>query len=202
LRKLLTCLFILIMAASLSAQVRTGNIYGSVVDSDGNALPGVTVTLTGSMTAAVTSITSAEGKFRFISLPAGSDYIIKAELEGFKTDLTENVIVTIGSNVDLTISMQMGALSEEVTVTAVTPVVDTKKTTVAQTVNRETLQSLPTARDPWVVMQQAPGRNPASSPPPWPRAADRTSGPWTGSPSPTTPPSLLPGTMTSTPSKR
>ncbi|RLE00124.1 MAG: hypothetical protein DRJ11_12130, partial [Candidatus Aminicenantes bacterium] len=51
------------------AQERTGNIYGTVVDTDGNPLPGVTVTLTGSKTAPLTSITSAEGKFRFISLP-------------------------------------------------------------------------------------------------------------------------------------
>ena len=139
------------------AQERTGNIYGTVVDTDGNPLPGVTVTLTGSKTAPLTSITSAEGKFRFISLPPARDYVIKAELEGFKTVVRENIIVVVGRNVDITLTMEIGALEEEVTVIAETPVVDTKKTTVGANVTREVLQSLPTARDPWVILQMAPG---------------------------------------------
>lgn len=156
-RKFITILFVLVLTASLSAQVRTGNIYGKVVDEDGNALPGVTVTLTGSLTAPMTTVTSAGGVFRFISLAAASDYVVKAELEGFQTAIEEGVIVNVGVNVDMTVSMKMGALEEEVTVVAVTPVVDTKKTTVAQNVTRDVLQSLPTARDPWVILQQAPG---------------------------------------------
>jgi len=157
LRKLFAVLFVLLLSTSLVAQVRTGNIYGNVVDEDGNALPGVTCTLSGSLTAPMTSISSAAGVFRFISLPASDDYVVKAELEGFKTEIQENIIITIGANINLTMTMSMGAIEEEVTVMAVTPVVDTKKTTVGQTVNRKILQSLPSARDPWVVLQQAPG---------------------------------------------
>ncbi len=156
-RKLFAVLFVLLLSTSLVAQVRTGNIYGKVVDEDGNALPGVTVTLTGSLTAPMTSISSAAGVFRFISLPAASDYVIKAELEGFKTEIQENIIISVGSNVNLTMTMAMGAIEEEVTVTAVTPVVDTKKTVISHTVTRDVLQSLPSARDPWIVMGQAPG---------------------------------------------
>jgi hypothetical protein len=157
LRKFLCVLFILALVWPLTAQERTGNIYGRVVDTDGNPLPGVTVTLTGSKTAPLTAITSAEGRFRFISLPPASDYAIKVELEGFKTVVRENIIVVVGRNVDLTLTMEMGALEEEVTVIAETPVVDTKKTTVGANVTREVLQSLPTARDPWVILQMAPG---------------------------------------------
>ena len=82
-RKLLTLLFVLLLATSAFAQVRAGNIFGEITDPDGNPLPGVTVTLTGTLTAPLTSITSAEGNFRFLSLPPASDYTIKAELEGF-----------------------------------------------------------------------------------------------------------------------
>ena len=156
-RKFITILFVLMLTASLSAQVRTGNIYGKVVDEEGNVLPGVTVTLTGSVTASMTTVTSAGGVFRFISLAAAQDYVIKAELEGFQTSIEEGLIVNVGANVDLTVTMKMGALEEEVTVVAVTPVVDTKRTTVSQNVTRDVLQSLPTARDPWVILQQAPG---------------------------------------------
>jgi hypothetical protein len=65
LRKLLTVLFVLLFAVSLSAQVRTGNIYGKVLDEDGNPLPGVSLTLTGSLTAPLSAVSSATGNFRF-----------------------------------------------------------------------------------------------------------------------------------------
>ena len=155
-RKSLSFLLVLLLAVTLSAQVRTGNIYGRVVDTEGNPLPGVTVTLTGSKTAPMTAITSAEGNFRFISLPPANDYALKAELEGFKTVIRENIIVVVGGNVNITLTMEMGALEEEVTVVAETPVVDTKKTAVGTNVTHEVLQELPTARDPWVILQMAP----------------------------------------------
>ncbi len=156
-RKLFSVLCVLLLVSPLiMAQQRTGDIYGTVTDSEGNPLPGVTVTLTGARTATMTSITSNQGRFRFVSLAPASDYTIKAELEGFKTAIKQNVIVVVGSNVEINMEMEMGALEEEVTVTAVTPVVDTKKTEVGQNVTHEILQSLPTARDPWVILQMAP----------------------------------------------
>ena len=138
------------------AQVRTGTLYGKITDEDGNPLPGVTVTLTGARTAPLTSITSAEGIYRFLSLPPARDYILRAELGGFKTEERTGIIMVVGANVEINVTMSMGAIEEEVTVTAVSPVVDTKKTSVGQNVTQEVLQSLPTARDPWVVLQMAP----------------------------------------------
>ena len=155
-RKVLTILFVLLFAGSLMAQVRTGNLYGKVTDEDGNPLPGVTITLTGARTAPLTSISSAEGIYRFLSLPAARDYIIRCELGGFKTEERTGIIIVVGANVELNVTMTMGAIEEEVTVTAVSPVVDTKKTSVGQNITQEVLQSLPTARDPWVVLQMAP----------------------------------------------
>ena len=155
-RKTLSILFVLLLATSLMAQIRTGNVYGKITDEDGNSLPGVTVTLTGQNTAPLTSITSAEGIYRFLSLPPARDYVIRAELGGFNTEIREGVIVVVGGNIELNISMAMGAIEEEVTVTAISPVVDTKKTSVGINVTQEILQSLPTARDPWVILQMAP----------------------------------------------
>ncbi len=155
-RKVLSILFVLLFAGSLMAQVRTGNLYGKITDEDGNPLPGVTVTLTGARTAPLTSISSAEGIYRFLSLPPARDYIIRCELGGFKTEERTGIIIVTGANVELNVTMTMGAIEEEVTVTAVSPVVDTKKTAVGANVTQEVLQSLPTARDPWVVLQMAP----------------------------------------------
>jgi len=157
LRKVFSLFFVLLLVSPLiMAQQRTGDIFGEITDTEGNPLPGVTVTLTGSKTGAMTDITSNQGRFRFVSLAPASDYTIKAELEGFKTAIKQNIIVVVGSNVEINLDMEMGALEEEVTVTAVTPVVDTKKTEVGQNVTHEILQSLPTARDPWVILQMAP----------------------------------------------
>jgi hypothetical protein len=156
LRKSLVILFTLLLSISLVAQQRTGNIFGKVVDPEGNPLPGVTVSLASPFGAPMTSVTSAEGIFRFLSLPPSRQYTVRLELAGFKTKIDENIVVAVGNNTNMSLTMEMGVLEEEVTVTAVSPMVDTKKTSVGTNVTQEILQSLPTARDPWVILQMAP----------------------------------------------
>jgi hypothetical protein len=147
---------VLLLTFSLAAQVSTGNITGKVVDKSGEALPGVTVTLTGSLTGAVPFVTTAEGSFRFLSLAPAGDYSLKAELEGFKTTVRGNILIAGGSNVNLTLTLEQGSLSEEVTVTAATPVIDVKKTSIGIIVSQEMLQQLPSSRDPFSIMKMAP----------------------------------------------
>jgi len=156
LRKFLSLLFILLLSYPLFAQVRTGNIYGKVVDDTGAPLPGVEVTLTGALTAPLSSVTSTAGLFRFLSLPPARDYVLKAALEGFKTAIKENTIIEVGANVEIILTMEVGGLSEEVMVVAETPVVDAKKVSVGMNITQDILQSIPTARDPWVLLQLAP----------------------------------------------
>jgi len=155
-RKVLIILCVLLFTLPLVAQQRTGNITGVVTDTEGNPLPGVTVTLTGATIAPMQAITSAGGAFRFLSLFPAKDYAIKAELAGFKTRIEEGVIVVVGGTTDQKIVMEMGTIEAEVVVTAVTPIIETKKTAVTQTVDYEALQSLPSARDPWVILQMVP----------------------------------------------
>jgi hypothetical protein len=155
-RKFLVVLSLLLLAVTVSAQVRTGNIYGKITDTEGNPLPGVSVTLAGPQMAPLTTVTTAAGIYRFVSIPPGNQYAVTAELSGFKKAERTGIIVTLGSNVDIPLSMEVGTLEEQVTVVAQTPVVDTKKTTVGANIDKEAMQSLPTARDPWVVMQLAP----------------------------------------------
>ena len=155
-RKVLTFLCVLLFTVPLVAQVRTGNITGTIVDSEGNPLPGVTVTLTGFTIAPMISISSTGGSFRFISLHPGKDYAVKAELEGFKTKRETGIIVSVGAGTDIEVVMEMGAIEEEITVIAVSPIVEIKKTAVTTSVNYQILQSLPSARDPWVILQMVP----------------------------------------------
>src|SRR5436305_6664455 len=74
---------LLVGGGAAFAQLQTGNLYGKVVDEQGSALPGVTVTLSGEGAPAV-QVTDAQGAFRFPGLSPAS-YKLKAELEGFST---------------------------------------------------------------------------------------------------------------------
>ena len=146
----------LLFAGMLSAQERTGNLYGTVLDKDGNPLPGVTVTLSSPLIAAVKVQTSAEGRFRFPSLSPGNEYVVTAELQGFKTAIQKGVIVNVNATSDIKVVMEQGSLEEQVTVVAKTPIVQPKKTQITHTVNYDQLQELPTARDPWAILQMTP----------------------------------------------
>jgi hypothetical protein len=155
-KRLFVVLCCLLIPFTAIAQQRTGNIYGTVVDSERNPLPGVNVTLTGTTIAPMATTTNAEGKFRFLSLFPGNDYVVKAELKGFKTRTETGVIVNVAKTADITVVMELGSLEEQVTVTAQTPIVDTKKTQITHTVSYEMLQELPSARDPWVILGMTP----------------------------------------------
>ncbi len=156
-RKVLTVLVVLLATtAFLNAQVRTGNIYGKITDPEGAPLPGITVTLTGSLTAPTQQVTNEQGIFRFISLNPGKDYQISAELEGFKKTIKRPIDVYVGGNTEVNITLELGVITEEVVVLASAPVVDAKKVSTSQNVTKEEMQSLPSARDPWVVLQMAP----------------------------------------------
>src|SRR4030043_778276 len=155
-RRALSILFALLLVAPMFAQERTGNLMGMVTDPDGNPLPGVSVTLKGPQVGTMTQVTSPEGMFRFMGLFPGRDYQIRLELTGFKSRIEQGIIVALGKNTEITFTMELGALEEEVTVTAISPVVETKKTTLATTIPYESLQSLPSARDPSVILQMTP----------------------------------------------
>lgn len=148
---------VFILMAPLAAQKGRGNIYGLVVDPEGNPLPGVTITLTGLTIAPITMVSNEEGRFRFLNLEPGENYEVKAELQGFKTATHKNIIVNAGLNTDIKIVMEVGRLEEEITVVATAPVVQAKKVQVTSTVTMAQIQQLPTARDPWVILQLQPG---------------------------------------------
>src|SRR2546423_5067325 len=83
-----------LFAVSGYAQFQTGNIYGKVQAKDGSVLPGVTVVLTG-VGAPKTTVTDAQGNFRFISLSPGA-YSLKAELAGDGTAPRPRLTANLG----------------------------------------------------------------------------------------------------------
>lgn len=156
-KKLSIMLTIFLLITGLcSAQEQYGNIRGSVTDTEGTPLPGVTVSLESEQYAPRYVITSESGVFRFINVSLGV-YQIKCELPGFNTYIQENIDIRVGFNAELKIVLELAVLQREVTVVAVAPIVDAKKTGTATNVTQITLQEIPSGRDPWVVLQQVPG---------------------------------------------
>jgi len=157
LRKALIIFSLLLLTAGFICAQEYGAIRGKVTDIEGNALPGVSVTLTGSKTAPRSIVSSAEGNFRFLNLPVAGDYSVVFELTGFQKVTRQGIGVSYGRDVELNIEMPQAALEEQVTVIGQTPVIDTKRTQVGVNITNEMIMRLPTARDPWVLMQMSPG---------------------------------------------
>lgn len=153
---ILSLLLVLLTGLTL-AQVRTGNIMGQVMLEDGSIIPGVSVTLTSPQTGRLLAVSSENGNYRFLSLPPGKEYALVFELEGFKRVTRKDIRVTVGDNITVDAVMTPGDVSEEIQVTARPPVIDTRKTTASVNITQETLKTLPTARDPWSILEMVPG---------------------------------------------
>jgi hypothetical protein len=82
---------------------------------------------------------------------------VKFELQGFKTMIREKQVVSYGRDTIYEIKMEQAALEESVTVVGQSPVIDTKRTQVGVNISEEMIMSLPTSRNPWVMMALAPG---------------------------------------------
>ncbi|PYQ03934.1 MAG: hypothetical protein DMF82_11965 [Acidobacteria bacterium] len=142
-------------APGLWAQASTGNIYGTVTDASAAPIPGATVALSGASTGGRTTQTGANGEFRFLNIDPGT-YKLTVTMTGFAT-VNREVVVTTGQNVNLTFGLKVATHAEEVTVTAETPVVDTKRVGTATTLTKEELAETPQSRDPWAVLKTVPG---------------------------------------------
>ncbi|RMH21152.1 MAG: TonB-dependent receptor [Acidobacteria bacterium] len=147
-------ILLLATTGAVWAQATSGNLYGTVVDNEGNPLPGVTVTVSGQGAPQV-QITDSKGAFRFLGLSPGT-YEVKAELDGFSTIDYPNVRINVGRNTTIEIQMS-AAIEETITVTSESPLLDERKVSTGATVTQVELEKIPTARDPWVILQSVPG---------------------------------------------
>jgi len=124
---LLLCCVICVSLARAAAAQDTGVVSGTVVDATGQIVPGATVTLTNEGTASVRTATSDErGEFAFRALTPGS-YTVKVELSGFRTIEQRNNVLNASSRLDLgRLTLDVGALTEIVSVAATGTFVETK----------------------------------------------------------------------------
>ena len=136
-----------------------GSVRGYIRDEQGGVMPGVTVTGTSATVPLPhTVVTGQDGNYRLLDLPPG-EYTISAELAGFAPFRRENILVRVGLNLPLDIVLTLGTLEETVTVTGETPMIETKKSSVAVNVSGELQRSVPLeARRHWSeFMRFTPG---------------------------------------------
>ncbi|MDA8018528.1 MAG: TonB-dependent receptor [Thermoanaerobaculia bacterium] len=149
----MTLAALLLVPAVLFGQAQAGNLFGKATDTDGTALPGVTVTVTGPATS--TAITNDQGDFRFLGLSPGA-YHLTAELDSFSKVEHPNVQISVGRNTTLDVTLDQ-AIEETITVTSESPLLDSRKITSGSSVTALELEKIPTSRDPWVILQTVPG---------------------------------------------
>ena len=135
----------------------TGTIRGTIKDTEGSTLPGVTITVTSpAIMGTQTAVTNETGAFRLSLLRVGV-YSLTAALQGFQTIKRENIYVGLNATVTLNIELTPTKIEEQVTVVAASPVVDVKSSTVAKYFRSDLLQNLPIARDLGTIVTLAPG---------------------------------------------
>jgi hypothetical protein len=146
------------MTAPVWAQSQTGAITGRATDTSGGALPGVTVSITSPnmIGGARTSVTDAEGVYRFTALPGG-EYVVKFELPGFTTLNVEGVSVNAGATMTINGKMDVASLQETVTVTSQAPTIDLEAAQVAVNWDQQKLDDIPYSRSLTGLVALIPG---------------------------------------------
>jgi len=139
-----TLLLLAAAAATADAQTTTGTIGGRIVDAQGLVMPGVIVTVTGPQ-GTKSAVTDGEGRFSLPFLTPGR-YALQAELPGFKTIDRSNIDVRLDQKVDLTMTMEIGDLTESVTVVGAPAQLNQASATVTTNLDSSTLASLPVGR--------------------------------------------------------
>ena len=130
-------------AGSAAAQQTTGNITGRILDDQGAAIPGVTVTAKSPETGFVRDgVTDGEGIYRLSALPVGT-YDLTAELQGFATVDRKGFIVNVGQTVDVDLTLKVAGVSEAVEVRGETPLIANNSSSVGGVVDVERLESMP-----------------------------------------------------------
>ena len=149
---------VLALVCTVPAAAQTvGEIGGAVTDTQGLAVPGVTVTLeSGALIAPQTAVTLVDGSYRFRALGRGT-YDLTFEIPGFRTLVREGVIVEGSRAVRIDTALGLATVAETVTVSGAAPVVDLKTTALVNDFGVEELQDVPSATDVWAVLGQTPG---------------------------------------------
>lgn len=135
-----------VLPVALYAQRTTGSVVGTVKDTSGALLPGVSVSVTGAnVVGSQTALTNEQGFYRVLGLPPG-EYQVSFALAGFKTLKRTGLRIGLGQQVEEGASLEVSQLQEEVTIVADALVVDTTSNEVGTNFERTYVENAPLRR--------------------------------------------------------
>src|SRR6266850_2764850 len=150
--RMIAILFLLGTALPVFAQSQAinGSIEGTIKDSSGAALPGVTITITNTDTGAQRVVVSGgEGTYRAPLLPLGN-YDVVAELSGFKKFEQKGITLSAGQTALINVLLPVGNVSEVITVTGESPIAQPGKIDLGRTIGETEVKNLPlVSRNPY-----------------------------------------------------
>jgi Carboxypeptidase regulatory-like domain len=143
-KRLLALVFVAgLLPLGLEAQEFTGSVVGAVTDSSGSVLPGTSVTIAGvTLQGDRLTITDDRGVYRVTNLPPGT-YTVTYSIEGFAKLIREGIIVGVGRTVTLNVELQLATLSDAITVTGESPVVDIQNANLGVNFDQKLLDTIP-----------------------------------------------------------
>src|SRR5712692_941476 len=156
-RSLLLSLLLSLCALSAYAQFKA-SIQGTIMDSKGGAVAGAKVTVTNQGTGVTRdTVASDEGFYRVTELPPGN-YTITVEAAGFKKSVSNSIAVQAEQPRGFDVTLQIGASSESVTVTATSEALSTENANLGTSISSDEIQRLPqVGRDPYSLLRLTPG---------------------------------------------
>src|SRR4051812_20907859 len=142
--RVVSCALLLLGAVRpAAAQSVTGTILGTVTDASGAVVAGVKVTILNEGTALTRNVTSdTSGEYTVPSLPTGR-YTVMSEMSGFKALALSNIEVGVDQRVRIDLKLEVGAMSESVSIRAEAPLVQTSSSELGTTVSNEQIEALP-----------------------------------------------------------
>jgi hypothetical protein len=139
----LVCVALAAWPRGSEAQAVTGTILGTVVDSTGAIVEGAKVTITNSGTGLTRTVTTDKlGEYTAPSLPTGN-YVVTAEMTGFKIAALSGIELGVDQRVRIDVTLELGTMTETVTIQAATPLLQTSSSELGTTVKDEQIQTLP-----------------------------------------------------------
>ncbi len=155
---LVVCAALAIASPAFAQGGGTQTISGVVVDTGGGVVPGAEVQVKNNATGVGQSqVSNAEGGFSFAGMQVGT-YTVTVTLQGFKTFVSNDVVVTSGAPAAVRATLEVGGLEEQVVVSSKSEIVQTQSTVISSTINTSQISKLPiTSRSAMDFVTLLPG---------------------------------------------
>ncbi len=154
----LSLILVLLFVQSVPAQETRGTIRGLITDPNKSPIPGASVKIIDAARGTTVSLTTNDDGFYQATYLISGTYQVVVETTGFKKFVRDNVVLDIGSAIQVDIPLEVGGTQETVTVTAEVPRLNTESASLGQVVDAQRIEQLPLVHgDPYTLIGLSPG---------------------------------------------